>query len=66
MLFSFNLLLNTILFYSGYLFTRESLRRIVEIGFHQNLCSTFNLPGAADDMILGNLLNTKSKSVSSY
>ena len=49
--------------YSGYLFTRETLRRIVEIGLNQNLCSTFNIPGGGDDIILGNLNHIKSKSV---
>ena len=49
--------------YSGYLLTRESLRRIVEIGFNQNLCSTFNLAGFADDLILGNVMKIMSNSV---
>ena len=43
-------------FYSGYLFTRESLRRIVEMGFNQNLFSTFKMGGFLDDLILGNVI----------
>jgi hypothetical protein len=45
--------------FSGYLFTRESLRRVVEIGFNQNLCSTFNILNGADDLILGNFIKIR-------
>ena len=62
-LFQFQLTPEDDTLYSGYLFTRESLRRVVEIGFNQNLCSTFNLSGQSDDMILGNFIDITSYTV---
>ena len=39
-------------FETGYLLTRETMRRLVEKGLDQNVCNT-TIPGSADDVIIG-------------